>query len=71
MRYDELSELMVHDVFVFEPQSDEFDHLWECATCGASGTCSGRIEAIGAAYEHKRSTAVPVSDATTAKSAAA
>jgi len=66
MRYDERSELMVHDVFVFEPQSADFDHLWECATCGASGRCSGRIDAIGAAYEHKRTTAAPVGAAVTA-----
>jgi len=63
MHYDERSELMVHDVFVFEPQSGDFDHVWDCATCGASGRCAGRIDAIGAAYEHKRSTAAPVGGA--------
>lgn len=59
MRYDERSELMVHDVFVFAPPSDGVAHLWECATCGAAGECTDRIAAIGAAYEHKRTTAAP------------
>jgi len=60
MHYDERSELMVHDVFVLEPQKGDLDHLWQCATCDESGRCPNRIDAIGAAYAHKRSTAAPV-----------